>query len=223
VSLCAAGVLVGQDVSRVSATLYSFRYAPGLEDVYVRTGPEAFQKVELSTANMVGPITVLAAGGVVTLHRKDVAEDGSERFPSIGKAEVGSVRRPLLVLFPDAKEAEFPYRVLVIDRSATRFPLGSYQFLNLSRYPMRGLVGKAPVLAKPGSVIGVRPEGEPGELMNVVFEYLDGEDWRTMTKTRWALRKDRRSLLCAYLDPRDKRVKVRSIPERVVPLEPETR
>ena len=38
-----------------------------------------------------------------------------------------------------------------------------------------------------------------------------------MTKTRWAFRKDRRSLLCAYLDPRTKRVKIRSIPERIVP------
>ena len=51
----------------------------------------------------------------------------------------------------------------------------------------------------------------PGE-----FDYHVGKRWLPMTKTRWTNRNDRRSLLL-YLDPVDKRMKLRSIPDRVTP------
>lgn len=215
------GLLHAQEKpARIPASFYCFRFAGQLQDIHLRTGAKDYQKIELSTANMVGPVPVVVVDGIITLHRQQTDPEGNVIYPLVGSARIGSIRKPLIVLFPAPQDDKFAYRTLTIDRSDTRFPLGSYQFINLSPHPMRGLVGKTRLDSKPGTVSNLRPEGKPGEIMTVVFEYHDGSLWRPMTQTRWACRDDRRSLLCAYLDPRDKRVKMRAIPERLVPPAP---
>ena len=205
---------------RVATSFYCFQYAPGLEDVFVRTGAKAFQKIELSTANMIGPVSIVSIDGVVTVHRQDTDEDGNMIYPVAGTAKVsGGVSKPLVLLLPGGEQAG--YRTLVMDRSNARFPMGSYQFVNLARFPVRGLIGKTPVAVRSGGVSNIKPAGDPGEMVTVLFEYNDGTRWRTMTKTRWAIRDDRRTLMCSYVDPRTQRVKLRSIPERLVPAEPQ--
>lgn len=217
-AISSSGFLAAQETpTKVATSFYCFRYADKLQDIYVRTGATAYQKIELSTANMIGPVAVIPAEGAVTLHRKDTADDGTEIYPLVGRAKLGSIRKPLVVLFPGPKDDKLPYRTLTIDRNDARFPMGSYQLINLSARPIRGLVGKTRLEAKPSSVNSLRPKADPGDMMTVIFEYHDGKQWRPMTKTRWAYRDDRRSLLCAYLDPRDKRIKMRAIPERLVP------
>ncbi len=203
--------------SRIPASFYSFAYAEGLQDVYVRTGTDSYEEIKLSTANIIGPMETIPTNGAVTLHRKDKDAEGKEIYPLVGSAGIGRISKPLLVLFPAAKTDKLPYRALALDRSNANFPLGSYQFINISPHPMRGLVGKTRLNSKPGSVTNLRPEGAPGDVVTVIFEYHDGKLWRPMTQTRWAIRNDRRSLLCAYLDPLDRRVKMRAIPERLVP------
>lgn len=215
------GVAVAQEKPPTLATsFYCFQYAPGLRDVYVRTGAVAFQKVELSTANLLGPMAVVSTGGAVTVHRQEEDAEGNTVYPVVGTARIGaSVRKPLVVLLPGPKGEKAVYRTLVLDRSEARFPLGSFQLVNLATHPVRGLVGGSRVALKPGGVANVKPGGDPGQMVNVLFEYHDGERWRPMTKTRWAVRDDRRTLMCAYVDPKNGRVNIRSIPERLVPVE----
>lgn len=216
-----AGLAHGQQpVEKTTASFYCFRYAPQLEDVYIRTGVESYQKIELSTANIIGPVAVVSADGAVTIHRMETTDKGETIYPLVGQAKTGSVTQPLIVLFPNAKDESLPYRALTLDRNRGRFPMGSYQFINLAPNPMRGLVGKTRVDVAPGTVKLLKPKGEPGEMLDVVFEYQSEGIWRSMTKTRWAVRNDRRSLMCAFLDPQDQRVKIRSIPERLVPAKP---
>ena len=203
--------------SRIPVSFYCFAYADGLQEVYVRTGADSYSEIQLSTANIIGPMEMILSDGAVTLHRKDKDAEGREIHPLVGSAKIGRAGKPLLVLFPAAKNDKLPYRTLTLDRSNANFPLGSYQFINVSPHPMRGRVGKTLLHSKPGSVTNLRPEGAPGDVVAVVFEHHDGKLWRPMTQTRWAIRSDRRTLLCAYLDPRDRRVKMRAIPERLVP------
>jgi len=209
-----------QELPKVQATFYCFRYAPGLEDVYIRTAAKAFRKIELSTANMIGPVTVVADKGTVTLHTLSTDVEGKTTYPLVAQARLGSVRRPLVLLMPSAKDAKLPYQALTLDRSDTRFPLGSYKFVNLSKFPIRAMIGKSLLQLKPGAVKTIKPGGNPGEMITVIFEYYSQKKWRPMTKTRWAIRPDKRILSCCYLDPADKRIKMRAIPERLVPVEP---
>jgi hypothetical protein len=209
-----------QQPPKISASFYCFRYAKGLEDVYVRTGDAAFKKIELSTANMIGPIPVVVEKGFVAVHTIATDGEGKTIYPVAGRAKVGVLRKPLVILFPGAKGAKLPYDVLMLDRSEARFPLGSYKFVNLATFPIRAAIGKSILKLNPGGVKTLKPKGSPGQMINVIFEFHDGKQWRPMTQTRWAIRPDKRILSCAYLDPTDKRVKLRAIPERLVPPAP---
>ncbi|MBK1825780.1 hypothetical protein [Haloferula rosea] len=216
ITLFLSAIAHAQAPQKTSASFYCFRYADELEDVFVRTGAEVYQKVELSTANMLGPLEVVISEGSVFVHREDTDAEGKTIYPPVGKISLRGIDKPLIVLFPGKEADPLPYRGVTIDRDNAKFPMGSYQFMNLSPYAMRGLVGKVRIDAKPGEVTNLKPQGEPGQMQQVTFEYLDGEIWKTMTKTRWAVRDDRRNLMCAYLDPKSQRVKLRSIPERMV-------
>ncbi|RYD49290.1 MAG: hypothetical protein EOP85_01910 [Verrucomicrobiaceae bacterium] len=54
------------------------------------------------------------------------------------------------------------------------------------------------------------------------FEIEKEGRWSRLTETRCAVRKDRRWLLCVYLDPATGRVNMRSIPDRSRLLVPAT-
>lgn len=207
-----------QEVPRLKVCLYAFGYAPGLEDVHLRTGPEAFTKVELSTANIVGPVTALAPDGKITLHGPpETNAQGETVYPVVATATIpGGLRRALVVLLPDAADAAAPYRTLVLEHDAAGFPLGTYRLINLSTHPIRGAVGRTVVQAKPGGLATLALEGDPGAVLPVRFEYREGERWNRLTETRCAVRKDRRWLMCVYRDPKSGRLNIRSIPDRTV-------
>lgn len=207
-----------ESTQKASATFYCFQYANGLKDIYVPTGEDRFQKLELSTANMLGPVSVLVRDGVLTLHDFVETEEGEPSYPRIGTAKVKDIKRPLVVLLPGSEESTSRYGSLIIDRSETQFPQGSIQFINLTQHRIRALIGETRLASTPGSVRNIKPTAPAGEMMIVLFEYEVDSRWRSMTKTRWASRPDRRSILCAYIDPRDNRAKMRSIPEREIPV-----
>jgi hypothetical protein len=67
-----------------------------------------------------------------------------------------------------------------------------------------------------GTIPKLRPVSIGGNMMPVEINYHDGNRGRPMTKTRWAYRSDCRSLFFLYLDPVDKRMKLRGRPDRVI-------
>jgi len=220
IALLSSSAHAQEKVPTLSSTFYCFRYAPELQSVYVRTGAQTYMEVELSTANLVGPMNAALVDGVITLHRKDTDSEGKTIYPLVARAKIGAIKHPLIVLVPGKKDGKLSYRSLVLDRSDAKFPLGSYQFVNFSTHPVRAKIGTGGIQIRPGKAKIFKPKGSPGEMMPVIFQYHDGEHWRRMTSTRWANRDDRRSLICAYLDPADKRMKMRSIPERLKEASP---
>ena len=66
-----------QETPKVSTSIYCFKYAKGLEDVFVQTGAKKFTKVELSTANMLGPIGVVSEDGNITVRREEIDDEGN--------------------------------------------------------------------------------------------------------------------------------------------------
>lgn len=49
------------------------------------------------------------------------------------------------------------------------------------------------------------------------MDYKSGENWVLLSSARWALRNDRRTLVCFHLDPGSKRMNVKSVPLRDKP------
>jgi hypothetical protein len=117
-------------------------------------------------------------------------------------------------MFPDSKDTANPYRSIVINHDLGDFPFGAYRMINVSPHPVRGSVARDYIEAKPGGMANLEPQGEPGAIVPVKFEFFDKGRWNLLTETRAAIRKDRRWLTCIYQDPVTGRMNMRSIPDR---------
>jgi hypothetical protein len=206
----------------IPVSIYCFAYAPNLDTVHLRTGAASYQKVELSTANIVGPQQALVDNGTITLHRQEAAPDGTTTWPVVGRVRLpADCPRALLLLLPAPAGEALPYRGLAFVHTNRDFPLGSMKMVNLSPFAVRGAVGAATVTIRSGGVETFQPRGEAGESVPVLFEYQRDDRWQRMTATRWALREDRRSLICIFEHPVTKRMNMRSIPDRTLPPNPD--
>lgn len=215
ICLCPASLFAQEQDQKIPASFYAFDYVAGHETVEIQTGANAFEEVPLSTANIVGPITAITAGGMLRIHAKPVTVEGNVTHPVLSTTKVpAGISRALIVLFPDPKNTKEPYRSRVFDHDLKSFPLGVYRLINLSPYPIRGAIARDTVAAKPGAIANLEPKGEPGTIVPVRFEFFDKNRWNLLTETRCAIRKDRRWLTCIYADPATGRMNIRNIPDR---------
>ena len=204
-----------EPVQKIPACFYAFDYVPGKETVDLQTGPDKFEEVRLSIANIVGPISSTIVNGTLQIHAKPVTVEGKVTHPVLSTAKVpNGVTRALVVLFPDPKNPAQPYRSLVFNHDLKDFPLGVYRLINISSHPIRGSIARDFVEAKPGGITNLQPVGEPGSVVPVRFEYFDQDRWNLLSETRCAIRDDRRWLMCIYEDAATGRMNIRSIPDR---------
>jgi hypothetical protein len=216
--LCAA-----EPTPKISASFYAFSYVTGHESVAIRTGPEGFEEIRLSKANIVGPVNAATVEGTLMIHSKPVSIEGKATHPVIGSVKTpADLRRVLVVLFPDANNTATPYRCILLNHDLKDFPFGVYRMMNVSPHPVRGSVARQYVEAKPGGMADLEPMGEPGAIVPVRFEFFDKGRWNLLTETRAAIRKDRRWLTCVYQDPVTGRMNIRSIPDRTNGVTPAT-
>jgi hypothetical protein len=214
-ALTPLGLLAQTPLPVVPVSVYCFRYAPQLETVHLRSAATAYQKIELSTANIVGPQGAVVENGDVTFHRQATAPDGTATWPPVARVRLpANCPRALVLLLPAPEGEALPYRGLAFAHTDKDFPPGSMKMVNLAPYAVRGFVDRSTVTIRPGSVETFRPRGEPGASVPVLFEFRNGEQWQRMTATRWTIRDDRRSLMCIFQDPATKRMNLRSIPDR---------
>jgi hypothetical protein len=211
----AAVLGAAEPLPQVVASFYAFGYVPGHEKVQIMTGADTYQEVQLSTANIAGPVKAVAVNGAVRICDKPVTAEGKITHPPLATAKLPTgIQRALVILFPAAKDSKEPYRCLVLNHDLKDFPLGVYRMINISPHPIRGAIARDYVEAKPGGVANLEPAGEPGAVVPVRFEFFDQDRWNLLTETRCAIRKDRRWLTCVYQDPVTGRMNIRSIPDR---------
>ena len=215
--ILSAATLLAQQPASVKISLFTFQYAEGHQEIFLNSRAGEYEAVTLSSANILGPFkAVLSEEGEVFLHEHKQDEEGTDIYPAIARVKIpSSVREPLLILAP--RSGDQAYGALVIDRSMTKFPAGSYQLINFSRSEIRALIGKTRVTAPPLKITSFDPSSNSDDLLNVHFKYKRGDDWKTFGRTRWVNEKDKRSLLVAYLDPRTERMKIKGIPLRRPP------
>ncbi|QTN33922.1 hypothetical protein HZ994_16910 [Akkermansiaceae bacterium] len=208
-----------EPLPKIAASFYAFGYASGHEKVQIMTGPEAFEEIQLSTANIVGPVAAVAVDGSLRICDKPRTVGGKLIHPVLSDVRIPlGMKRVLVMLFPAPKEANHAYRSLVINHDLKDFPLGVYRMINVSPYPIRGAIAREYITAKPGGVANLEPAGQPGAVVPVRFEFFDQGRWNLLTETRCAIRKDRRWLTCVYQDPVTGRMNIRSIPDRTAAI-----
>ncbi len=211
--------VIAEPVPTIPVSIYCFRYAPQLDTIYLRSATTTYPKIELSTANIIGPQTAIVENGAIHLYRQDTAADGTITWPVVGRVQLPpGCPRALILLLPAPAGETLPYRGLAFAHTDRDFPLGSMKFVNLSSYNVRGAMGNDTVNIASGKVETFQPKGEPGTSLPVLFEYLLDEQWQRMAATRWTMRNDRRELMCIFEDPSTHRMNLRSIPDRTAPV-----
>jgi hypothetical protein len=211
----AAVLGAAEPLPQITASFYAFGYVPGHEKVQIMTGAEAYQEIQLSTANIVGPVKTVAVNGTIRICDKPVTVEGRITHPVLATAKLPTgIARALVILFPDPKGGNEPYRSLVLNHDLQDFPLGVYRMINISPHPIRGAIARDFIEAESGGVVNLEPAGQPGAVVPVRFEFFDQGRWNLLTETRCAIRKDRRWLICIYQDPVTGRMNMRSIPDR---------
>jgi hypothetical protein len=215
----AATLSAAEPPPKIAASFYAFAYAPGHQKVEVMTGAEAFEEIQLSKANIVGPVDVVVAAGSLRIHDKPLTVEGKITHPVISTARLPQgVQRALVILFPASKGDKEPYRSIVLNHDLKDFPLGVYRMINVSPHPIRGAIARNFIEAKPGGIANLVLSGEPGTTAPVRFEFFDQGRWNLLTETRCAIRMDRRWLTCIYQDPATGRMNIRSIPDRAAAI-----
>lgn len=211
----AAVLIAAEPLPKVTASFYAFAYVPGHEKVRVMTGPESFEEIRLSTANIVGPVTAVVVNGALRICDEPVTAEGKITHPVLSTAKLPTgAKHVLVILAPAAAGSKEPYRSLVLNHDLGDFPLGVYRMINISPYPIRGAIARNFIEAKPGGIANLELKGQPGSIAPVRFEFFDDNRWNLLTETRAAIRNDRRWLTCIYKDPVTGRMNIRSIPDR---------
>ena len=186
-------------------------YVEGLKSVFVKTGEDTYNNIALSTANVVDVEDALVVDGRITLHGPTA---GDNAYPVIASADVSGKRKSLLVLVPGKEAGGKAYDSKVIEGDLNKFPLGSFNLVNLSANPVRVTSGGDVIEIKAGADALFIPKVPAGEAMPVTIDHQSGENWQLVSSAQWASRNDRRTLVCFLLDPASKRMIVKSVPLR---------
>jgi hypothetical protein len=201
----------------VNVYLYAADYAKEHKTVYLAKSNEGYHKIGLSKANIYGPFkTKVSEDGRLWLCQKQSPPPGAETkveyfYPPIAEVKIpSSMKEPLLVLVP--AEGKMRYKALVLERSVTDFPMGSYKLVNFSSRKVRGMIGKTLTQVSAWKMTTVDPSDNQDDRLKVQFQYQEGDRWHTFGSTTWRNRTDKRTLLCAYVSPDTGRMKIRGIP-----------
>ena len=208
-----------EKVPTVEVSLYAFEHHRDHRTIFLKSPKNEPYEIALSRANILGPFkTMTDDKGRVTLRKKATNADGETIYPMLTRVTIpAGVKEPLLILIPIRGDSG--YRSHVVDRSLASFPVGSYKIYNFSPTMIRGLVGKTQVNVSPKKLFAFNPSANVEDLMDVHFQYMNGEVWKTFGRTRWVKVNEKRTLLCVFEDPRTKRMKIRGVSmESIQPL-----
>ena len=192
-------------------SIFCVEFAATLKSVYLKNSGDEHAKVDLSTANVVAAGMTRLEAGTISLYGPPLS--GSE-YPVVASVKPGAIRAPLMVLVPNPNAEGPRYHSKVVDMDNNRFPLGSYQIVNLSPHPLRFKTEDKATEIPPNAELLFNPAIKEGEVAAVTVEYKPGQDWLVISSSRWAGRKDRRSLVCVHQNPQSQRMLIKSIPLR---------
>lgn len=196
------------------ALLFCSGYASDLKTVFVKGAGKKYQNVRLSIANVIELPETHVEGGKIALYGAP-GENGKR--PVVAIADVKGVKRPLIVLYPGEQGAETAYGATTVDADTSKFRVGTFQLLNLSPHPVRFSQDEV-VIELEHLAARIYPPPKPlGKPLSVSIDYKLGDNWTLLSSSSWAVRNDRRTLVCVLLDPLTGRMNVKSVPLREQP------
>jgi hypothetical protein len=183
---------------------------------------EKVNEVKIHMRSMGKPVKV-DKEGIVRAVKVIVDEEGEETYQNLSYSKIPeSVREALIILVPEAKNAEgLRFKSEVIDLS--KFKKGGCLYVNLVPTKIRVTLGDFKTVVKPGEMEFINALSNKDQAAKVVdFHYEnpkddkdvkdDKEEWKPMISGKMALYKSRREICIFYYSEQIKNVDFRGIP-----------
>ncbi len=149
----------------------------------------------------------------------EAGTDGQTIRSTVAEANIPvDMSKPLLIFIPGGSGG-LDYRVAVLDDEVKDFRPGSYRFINLSSYAVKGKIGAVDVnLSKRGSTATVDTGVDEVSYEDVIFAIEQNDTWRPAFQTVWRI--DPRERMLVFLTDSTKRhlgpLELKAIPQLVL-------
>lgn len=196
-----------QEARQVQCRFLRFGGPDATSSVITRNDSGAEVVCPLSTSSLSQKIVCSAVNNQIVFLSE------ADRTPSAKVTIPASVRAALLVFVESPKtgaEGASPWRVIVIDDSAKSFPDGGVFIANFYNKEIRFVVGEHKGMLKPAGTHGYAMPAtrDNFNMAPVVFQFLQGEQWRTANESALRFLPGMRYLIFAYMDPTSGRPRI---------------
>jgi len=204
-----------QATTPIKVSLFAAEHADGHKKVMLDSEKGKLSEVALPTNFTSLPLPVLLTKNrelYIRSTKPVFNEELQKNFhPPISMVTIPEGIKDILVILVPT-EGEMAYKAIVINKNKSNFPLGSYALINFSMSNIRGLVGTTKVLSKPGKIVYFKAKGGNEKGVDVEFRFQqEDSSWKPFAKTYWFKEKEKRHLLCTYLDTKTDRMKIKGI------------
>ena len=170
-------------------------------------GPkEAKISCPLPTSSISDPITCYAQSNKIAF-----SQQGGDKAVAVATIP-SNVRAAILIFVPAPKSGKsaLPWRVILIEDSAKNFPDGGVFVANFHNDDIRFVIGEHRGALHPAKTKGyaMPSKRDTFNMAPVIFEFLNGDKWRTGNESALRFLPGMRYLIFAYTDPTSKRPRI---------------
>ena len=212
---CLAGTAAAQDARKVKLRTLCFEHVGEIRKVLLVGPEEKTVEVDLFTSGFSDEIEATVSGPDLRFAIAATGPDGKAILKTVASGKAAAGTRQLAVFLPGTKEG-MPYRLMVIDDSEEKFPLGTTLAFNFAPVPVRFAIGEHSSDLKPGGQAVIPQAKKVNEMnqCNVVISFADKTNkWMPVNNTRWLSLPQERALAIAFIHPVTKQPTVNSYRE----------
>ena len=217
--LCLAGMgPAGAQERKVSLRTLCFQHVDGLRDVLLVTGTPDEPKltpVRLYTSAYSDAVVESFEGSALRFAVEVAGPDGAKTLKTVAEGTLRAGARQVAIFLPSGKDDQ-PYRLMVVDETEEKFPMGATMIYNLTATKARFAIGEHGKELEPGALGLVPLPAEVNDLNQCTVRVflLGGEGtWVPVSSTAWRVSEEMRSLALAYINPRSKQPTVHCLQE----------
>jgi hypothetical protein len=213
--LCLLTGATAQETRKVKLRTLCFEHVADIRKVLLVGADDKTVEVDLFTSGFSDEIEATLSGGDLRFAIQQAGTDGASTLKTVASGKAAAGTRQLAIFLPGTADG-VPYRLMVIDDSEEKFPLGTTLSFNFAPVAVRFAIGEHSQDLKPGgrALIPLARKVNDMNQCNVVISFADKTNqWVPVNNTRWLSLPQERALAIAYIHPVSKQPTVNSYRE----------
>jgi hypothetical protein len=213
--LCLLTGATAQETRKVKLRTLCFEHVADIRKVLLVGADDKTVEVDLFTSGFSDEVEATLSGGDLRFAIQQAGADGASALKTVASGKAAAGTRQLAIFLPGTADG-MPYRLMVIDDSEEKFPLGTTLSFNFAPVAVRFSIGEHSQDLKPGgrALIPLARKVNDMNQCNVVISFADkANQWVPVNNTRWLSLPQERALAIAYIHPVSKQPTVNSYRE----------